>query len=67
MHNKLTHEQVDHRLVMYDKAIEHLLLYVHSHREGQAEQAAAIVKELRGARKRFVKRMNGTRIGRKAR
>jgi hypothetical protein len=67
MQNKLTTEQVDARLRMYTEAIDRMLIVVYSNKEGDAEQAAAIVKELRGARKRFIKRMEGTAIGRKAR
>ena len=67
MHNKLTQEQIDHRLKIYDECIDRMMLVVYGNREGHSEQAAAVVKELRGARKRFIKRMEGGRIGRKAR
>lgn len=67
MHNKLTQEQIDHRLKMYDECIKRMTLFFHEDRGHSSEQAAALVKELRGARDRFVKRMEGTRIGRKAR
>lgn len=65
MHNKLTHEQIDARCKMYDEAINRMMIFVYGNMEGSSEQAAAIVKELRGARKRFLKRMQATNVGRK--
>lgn len=66
MNNKLSQEQVDSRVRMYDKAIElmtNCVRYSVGHGE---EQAAAVLKELRGNRDRFVKRMEAGKVGRKS-
>jgi hypothetical protein len=65
MQKKLTHEQVDARVRMYQEAIDRMTIFVHGNKEGDSEQAAAIIKELRGTRKRFLKRMEATAVGRK--
>lgn len=65
MNNKLTQEQVDSRVRMYDKAIE-LMTNCVKYSVGHGEEQAAVLKELRGNRDRFIKRMEAGKVGRKS-
>lgn len=63
MNNKLTQEQIDTRLVMYERVTQLLTAWVHT--GPGSEQAAAVLKEVRGNRDRFIKRMEAGKVGRK--
>lgn len=65
MNNKLTQEQIDSRVRMYEKAIELMTRCVQYSVGHGEEQAAAVLKELRGNRDRFIKRMEAGKVGRK--
>lgn len=66
MNNKLSQEQVDSRLRMYQQAIDTMRAFTEGNRERDAEQAAAVLKELRGNRNRFIKRMEAGKVSRKS-
>jgi hypothetical protein len=63
MNNKLTQEQINNRLKAYQRVIEDLnaCCIAGINEEG----AAAVLKELRGNRNRFIKRMEAGNVGRK--
>lgn len=64
MQRKLTQEQIDNRLKAYTEAIEHLMTKCLT--GVNQEGTAAVIKELRGNRDRFVKRMEAGKVGRKS-
>lgn len=65
MNNKLTQEQIDGRLRAYERAIAYVTVLVMKTGGVDEQGAAAVVKELRGNRNRFIKRMEAGKVGRK--
>ena len=55
MNNKLTQNDIENRLIMYERVNQLLMAWVHT--GPAADQAAAVVKEVRSNRDRFIKRM----------
>lgn len=63
MQRKLTQEEIDNRIKAYQEIADYLAMMCES--GFNEEGAAAVLKEVRGNRDRFIKRMEAGKVGRK--